>query len=209
MCRRAFLESETGAEIEDRQAERFDLTAWLQHEGLTGVVSPVEWQTLRSPIGQLPPDVAVIASWQSEALVALGWALGLSETMPPYQTAASPGPLLQIVPSPWEETRGWMNHARLRDETTIVMERERAELWDWRGQTNEVNAEIQDVATEGHSAGLLPAPVTGDFAVDGSPYRDLPPADRETAAMVAEQRLRALNWLCGYGDSWDDVPLDV
>ena len=23
------------------------------------------------------------------------------------------------------------------------------------------------------------------------------------------QRLRALNWLCGFGSSWDDVPLDI
>jgi hypothetical protein len=26
---------------------------------------------------------------------------------------------------------------------------------------------------------------------------------------ITGQRLHALNWLCGFGSSWDDVPLDI
>jgi hypothetical protein len=26
---------------------------------------------------------------------------------------------------------------------------------------------------------------------------------------LAEDRHRALNWLCGYAERWDDVPLDT
>jgi hypothetical protein len=221
VCRRAFLESgEDTAALDERQAERFDLAAWLQHEGLAGAVSPNEWETIQTPVGRLGADVAACLSWQSEAFVALAWALGLLDSMPGYPTTAEPGPLFELIPSPWDESRGFTSQARLRDETTIARERERAELWAWRAEMDEILASgdattvdetiaaIGEVAREAHRAGLLPAPVARDFAVSESSYRELPGATRADAVSVTEHRLRALNWVCGFGVSWDDVPLD-
>ena len=221
VCRRAFLESEvSGNAADERQADRFDLMAWLQHERLIDAVSPNELELLQAPIGRLDGDGAALASWQSEALVALAWALGLLDHMPAYHTMAEPGPLFARVPSPWDDTGAFAAHGRLRDEMEVAQERERAELWEWRAQMEEIAvgaesravAEIIDaigeVAREAYTAGLLREPVADDFAVDEMAYRDLSPASREHAAIVAGQRLRALNWLCGFGTSWDDVPLD-
>ena len=61
---------------------------------------------------------------------------------------------------------------------------------------------------EATEAGLL----TGDgndFLVDGRPYSSV---NAETKALIAEislQRLHALNWVAGFGTTWDDVPLDL
>jgi hypothetical protein len=31
----------------------------------------------------------------------------------------------------------------------------------------------------------------------------------EYAAAIEFERLRAFNWVCGYGQTWDDVPLEI
>jgi hypothetical protein len=40
-------------------------------------------------------------------------------------------------------------------------------------------------------------------------YRHLSPEQHAQAHSIAVERHHALNWLCGNGSSWDDVPLDT
>ena len=40
-------------------------------------------------------------------------------------------------------------------------------------------------------------------------YRHLAPEQHAEAHSLAVERHHALNWLCGAGESWDDVPLDT
>jgi hypothetical protein len=52
--------------------------------------------------------------------------------------------------------------------------------------------------------------VEGDFATDaGIPYSRLDPDHRADIAWLAELRLRTLNWVCGYGSSWESAPLYI
>ena len=67
---------------------------------------------------------------------------------------------------------------------------------------------IQEVAAEAAAAGLLGAP-GGDFVIGGRDLSSFNDDDLSKLAATTEERLRALNWLCGFGASWDDVPLDV
>ena len=60
-----------------------------------------------------------------------------------------------------------------------------------------------------HEQGLLPLPLRGDFPAFGTVYRELSPELRKEAESIAWERHRALNWLCGLGRSWDDVPSDT
>jgi len=72
-----------------------------------------------------------------------------------------------------------------------------------------LNAAIRDVAAEGHVLGLLSKPRHNDFPARGRAYRRLAADAVADLGAVAEERLRALNWLCGFGPDWDDVPLDI
>lgn len=221
VCRRAFLESRPADADGDPEAEQFDLAAWLREEGLDAQVTSQERHLLDVPIGRLDPDKAADASWQSEALAALGWALGLLDRLPAPDVLVDPTPLLAAIPAPWEKTVPFRQQASLRDEETVATERERAELWHWRAETAyalldspvperaELRAAVAEVAGEAHRAGLLPALVGGDFPVQGTPFASLRSEALAEVGLAAEQRLRALNWLCGFGTAWDDVPLDV
>lgn len=221
LCRRAFLETD-GDKLaaDDPEGDRFDLAAWLHAEGLDAAATPTERRLLHARVGRLAAEETSEASWRTEALIALGWALHLLDAVPPYDAVADPTVVLAAVPSPWDATAGWRRDVRLRPEAAIAAERERAELWSWRARTADLaliapdaervslNAAIRDVAHEGHILGLLPAPLRNDFPARGRPYRSLTADEVGDLGAVAEERLRALNWLCGFGTTWDDVPLD-
>jgi hypothetical protein len=61
----------------------------------------------------------------------------------------------------------------------------------------------------GFEEGVLPAPTRGDFGAFGRVYRQLTPEQYAEARSIAVERHHALNWLCGEGRGWDDVPLDT
>jgi hypothetical protein len=65
------------------------------------------------------------------------------------------------------------------------------------------------VTREATESGLLTGTYDGDFVVAGRPFLALPAEQRDTIALIAVQRHHGLNWLCGFGHSWDAVPLDL
>ncbi len=220
LCHRVFLELDAeqmdGSESDE---DRFDLLAWLHDEDLSDHLSAEEHTIFRAPVGSLDPGDTLTATWSAEALAPLCWALGLVPTLPDPDRPANVEASLDLLCSPNSATRSWRENAAIRDEDAIAEAREAAELWAWRAtvqemldtvaleERDELLAAIRDTAHEGASSGLLPPPIDDDFPVLGGPYATAD--DHETLAIIAEWRLRALNWLCGFGDSWDTVPLDV
>jgi hypothetical protein len=223
LCRRAFLEALPNSfELDDDpEAEQFDLATWLTEHGLDGELTADERRLLVAPVGRLPGDETRAATWNAEALIALGWASGLLASLPDPIDLVDPAPVLQVVPAPWDDPRRWIAEAALRSEESIAFERERAEVWLWRAEIEEerrrlrgraraeLEADVGDVVGECVEAGLLPAGTRADFPVAGRPFFQIDPDQIDVIAGVAGVRLHALNWLCGFGSSWDDVPLDV
>jgi hypothetical protein len=172
---------------------------------------------LRVALERLPDagdDPAVVdAVWRGEALGTLLWALQLAE-LPAYDTPFDAGTVLD---APTEE-------AALRDEEEIELERESARLWHWRARTTGLQAAgalelparyatfdqlVAATAMRGFEQGVLPPPMRGDFGAYGKVYRHLAPEQHAEAHSIAVERQHALNWLCGEGETWDDVPLDT
>lgn len=166
----------------------------------------------RVPREGADPEV-VDAVWRGEALGTLLWALQLAE-LPAYDTPFDPG---LVVGATVEE-------ARLREEDEIELECESARLWHWRARTTELQATgvvelperfasfdqlIAATAMRGYEQGVLPPPARGDFRAYGKVYRHLAPEQHAEAHSIAVERHHALNWLCGRGSRWDDVPLDT
>ncbi len=55
--------------------------------------------------------------------------------------------------------------------------------------------------------GLIPV-ADGDLTDDnGVPFYRLSEEQQDDVAWLAELRLRALNWACGFGESWETAPL--
>lgn len=151
--------------------------------------------------------------WQAEGLGTLLWALGRLE-LPPYDLAFDHDRLLATA----------LGGATLRSTAEIEHARQTARLWLWRARTSSLQEGggvtlperwqsfdqlIAATAMRAHEQGLLPRPLRGDFPAFGTVYRELSPEERAEAESIAWERQRALNWLCGLGSSWDEVPADT
>ncbi len=172
-------------------------------------------EELRTALARMPStDPAVVDGvWRGEALGTLLWALQLVE-LPPYDHPFESGEVAAADPGKGE----------LRDGEEVALERETARLWHWRARTTELQAGgelelperyrtfdqlIAATAMRGHSQGLLPEPMRGDFRAYGKVYRHLTDDQHAEALSIAVERHQALNWLAGEGATWDDVPLDT
>jgi hypothetical protein len=170
---------------------------------------------LRAALAKLPSDdpAVVDAVWRGEALGTLLWGLQLLE-LPAYD---QPFEAEQVAAVELDE-------ADLRDAEELELERDSARLWHWRARTTSLQAAgalelperyatfdqlIAATAMRGYEQGVLPAPMRGDFRAYGKVYRHLSPEQHAEAHSIAVERHHALNWLCGAGETWDDVPLDT
>jgi hypothetical protein len=162
----------------------------------------------RLPEGADDPEV-VDAVWAGEALGTLLWALQLAE-LPPYDTPFTADALGADLAT-----------AALRPADDVEAERETARLWHWRARTAELDPRdlpqpyasvdqlVASAAMRGYERGVLPQPLRGDFRAFGKIYRHLSPEEHAEAHALAAERNHALNWLCGEGSTWEDVPLDT
>lgn len=220
LVRRLSIEAlASGGKDDGLAGEAFDVRAWLQTERLWSGLEPSETAFLDRPLGELTDDEMATIAWQAEGLASLGWALGLADiaAVGDPNNAES---VLTRVPAPWDSAGPWIADATLRPEPDIARERDIAELIAWRLSiessrrlaTGQERADderaIAEVVREATSARLVES-VDGDFRVAGEPISRLGDEAVERLAALAEERLRALNWVCGFGDSWDQVPLDV
>jgi hypothetical protein len=201
-------------------AEAFDEREWLRDQGLALELTPREAALLDSPVGSIAPEATIEISWQGEALVVLGWAIGAVD-MPPVESISDPRPVIEIVPRPWDAIHNWLRNPAIVSESDVVRRREVAEIWHWRATTEvlrrsgslaesqDYEEAIRDVAAEALDAGIVATLLEGDFSVHSGSIKDLSGDDIEELVAITGQRLHALNWLCGFGNCWDDVPLDV
>jgi hypothetical protein len=220
IMRRLTLENAPPDSDGDSLADAFDEREWFRDQHLASQLTAREAAILDSPLGCLAPEVIVEVSWQGEALVALAWAIGASD-LPPVDTTSDPRTILELVPRPWDAIKAWISDPKFVSESDAVRQRELVEIWHWRATTEllrreafpaerlDYEAAIAEVVAEARTAGLLPALRDGDFPVRGRSIKEIPNTEVDQLVALTGQRLRALNWTCGFGKSWDDVPLDV
>jgi hypothetical protein len=220
VLRRLALENAPPDDAVDRLGDAFDEREWLRDQGLGDELTLREAALLGAPLGTLTPEAIAEASWQGEALIALAWAIAALD-MPPVGATSDLRPILDVLPRPWDAVRSWISDRALVSDFEAAREREVAEIWHWRATSEllrragsaageqDYESAIREVASEALAAGIVPALSDGDFEARDRSVRDLSDIEVDELIAVTGQRLRALNWLCGFGASWDHVPFDV
>ncbi len=168
----------------DVAGESFDLREWIVAEQLTDLLTTREARIFQTPVGEIPQEDCLDISWQSEALAALLWSIGVRELLAlGFQIELAT--LLENVPHPWDRVSGWAEQAQLRPESGIAHERERADLWYWRlgaeierrlapsSDRTAYEQAIREVVTEAAVAGHHVDAKRGDFDVSGRLVRDI------------------------------------
>jgi hypothetical protein len=221
LANRLGLEAQTEYSTEDLEA-RFDLIAWLVEARAIDELSSFERGVLEARLGYLSESERDRLIFSFESALPLAWSLGLIEQSPSAPTPVEGGDLLPAIPEPGQDVAAFRQQGTSVTEEEAAGERELAEIWYWRlsverDRRDEAKSGVQDLSDvifetvdEVIEAGyeLVPA-ADGDFAINGTSVRDLRPDQIDFALLIAEARLHALNWLCGYGVNWDDVPLEI
>jgi hypothetical protein len=208
-------------DIEQLERSAWDITNWIENEGLNRHQSRIE----RCLINKLPgtwkhTDIASTA-WRTDALGSLLWALSYFEELPPYDMKFNRKMVLDTT-GILSLSDDFAQCAMLRPLIQLRHARAVAELWHWRSRTRHLqNGKSRDVATS-ISAGIIqeaaenayierniPRPIEGDFPAFGKPYGALTPKEHSRMASIAYERHFAFNWLCGYSLDWDTTPTDT
>ena len=168
------------------------------------------------------------ASWRTEAVHVLAWALRAQSKMLPYDRQAS----LKKHTIGAVDPADFVRKARLRARKEIEAARELAEFWHWRSRTRQLHeggsalqpsarmrAEgietYDDIARAAVRAarkrGELKTTRNDDFKALGKAYRDLTDDEWSDVRSITVERHFALNWLCGMAprNRWDDTPTDT
>jgi hypothetical protein len=147
----------------------------------------------------------------------LAWATALYEDVPPLRLMTiDNNDLSERIPFPNEQIGPFLDQLLLQDEDAIAVERERAEIWNWRLAIEEIRrrdagaerAEIDDAIREVVLESAISFAFTEidaeDFLVEGIAIRKLEDEYLESLVVSSEERLRAFNWLCGLTE-WDHI----
>lgn len=208
------LERAEGGDPFDLETERFDLSAWARTE-LGSWLTDDELRVLNTANGEFTDEDADLCEDAIVGGVAVIWALGVvkADQLPWDQADELEAQLLAWAPKPWGNVRPLVKNARVRSDEDLAFERERWELWYWRSGFDDVpdaedRAAIAEAAGEAQEVGLI-AMQAGDFLVDERTYGELDPLEQEAVGAMAYARLRALNWVCGLGETWETTPLLV
>lgn len=209
VARRGMLEVDTDRDAFDVETDRFDLSTWARTE-LQNWITDGELRLLNASVGELSDDDLAICDDALVGATAVAWAIRAvgAERLPlPHRDDVNER-ALAWAPQPWEKVRSVQSRARLRSDEDLAAERERWELWYWRATEGDDDADaLAEVVAELRDTGLIPI-VDDDFADDsGAPFAHMSAEERDDVLWLAELRLRALNWACGLGETWESAPL--
>lgn len=209
IARRGMLDIEEGRDLFDLETDRFDLSTWARTE-LQNWISERDVALLGRPVGELGDDDIARCEDALVGASSIAWALRVAslDHLSVPQDGLAEEQVLAWAPQPWLKVRPLQGRVRLRSDEDLAHERERWELWYWRANdASDAPDSLPEVVAEVRETGIIPI-VSDDFATDdGRPFNDLGAEEQDHLAWLSELRLRTLNWVCGFGQSWESAPL--
>lgn len=209
VARRGILEVDSERDEFDLETDRFDLSTWARTE-LQNWISDDELRILNASVGDLSDNDLSTCDDALVSATAIVWAIRALDAahLPLPEDEALNEATLRWAPEPWNKVRALQSKARLRTDDELAAERERWELWYWRSTDGVEDPDaVSDVVEEVRESGLI-AIADGDFANDaGTPFTRLSAEEMDDAAWLSGLRLKTLNWVCGFGESWESAPL--
>jgi hypothetical protein len=196
--------------------ERRSWQRWLETQGVMPIATEIEEAVLTART--LSNDALDTCERAGDSLPALAWAVALVDDIPLVEPESDRAGLIERIPVPDERIEPFLDQLLLRDENEIAVERERAEIWNWRLTSEEIRRQskganrddveeaIREVVLESAISFAISEVDTEDFLVDSVPVRALDNDLLGALIVTSEERLRAFNWLCGLTE-WDAIHL--
>lgn len=190
---------------------------WLQNQGVLEIATEAEQRFLNAKaLAEADLDRSRSAF---DAIWALGWCVHLHD-QPGFALSDKPmNELVGNLPTPGGSMEPFLDDVLIRIEDEIAIERERAEVWNWRlgaeimvrsrkGRSrDELREAITEVVLECSVSEAFPDVDGSDFLVDEVRVVDVDDELLEVLMVASDEHLRALNWVCGLTD-WESIQID-
>jgi hypothetical protein len=209
---RGFLEQD--AANREAEALRLRIRSWLTFVGAATEAEPQEHALLQAPLGTLLPQQAGEASWRSEGLAMLAWALGLSE-LPGYDEFVDPKAVADAVGYLRDEAKASLASATLRPAEEINQCAAQMFALHWRLRNFGLKPEAMDFQQFARDAWFGPLDVTrlrfidGDLAIGDLSISEADEEDFQMCIETTMERHQAANWLAGQQDLYSEVTTDT
>ena len=177
----------------DEQKYR-ELTLWIKKNKLDSEQSNFEREIFAKPVGTWKQPLCVHLSWRNQALGVLLWSINQIDKFPKYDEGFYLQNNIGFLPL-FKPVNKFISESSKRDVAEIRIQRDVAENW-------------KSICRQAQ----LKRPLPGDqhkFNAYGKPFKKLSSSERQTIGSTSQERLYALNWLCGFSKDWDEVPTDT
>jgi hypothetical protein len=190
------------------------VVSWLGSIGVTGEMEPAETTLLSTPVGKLDRKTRLNATWQSEGMVVLGWALNCTEL-----------PLVHIECEP-SDTANAMGFLDDRQNTPLhrPVLRDCSEIESWADIYLTLHWRLRQFSLEPSPMDFV-AYVSActwaslrldhlevldrDLAIDGVRIDKVANATYRRTLSIAQERHQAFNWLLGFEPLYSEVTTDT
>jgi uncharacterized protein DUF4272 len=193
---------------------RKDVRQWLSDIGVAAEMEEREAAMLSTPLGKLDRQAAIDASWSSEGLVVLGWALGRAPLPAFYAECDSPE-VANALGFLAEKEDTVLKDARLRDQADVSSAEETYLTLHWRLRQFSLDSKPMDFAEYVARCNWGPLRLDdvplcdGDLAVDGVRIDRVPDDIFHQTVSIVQERHRAFNWLMGWDSVYSQVTTDT
>lgn len=205
---------EADAEKPGAEELRRSVVAWLDRIGAADELEPAEHTLLFTPLGKLDREARINASWQSEGMVVLAWALHCAQ-LPRVHSQCEPSDVAHEIGFLDERRSTPLHSPRLRAASEIE---EWANIYltlHWRLRQFSEQPGSLDFVT--YVAGCTWGPlrldgleiIDRDFAVDGVRIDKLEYPRFRQSLSITQERHRAFNWLLGLEPIYSQVTTDT
>jgi hypothetical protein len=204
MAYRAFLESCD----DDSQSRHEELREWLDYVKLWDEFEDSERAFVVAPLGTPAQQDIVDATWRSEGLVVLAWALGMCE-LPPHDDMADAAEIAHCIDFLSDDPDLRRIKPRSFEALEAFASRQLGLHWRLREfGANPVAIDLVALAKDCWFGGMNTEGVTilqRDLAIAGIPIAEAHTDDIGRCYSIAFERHQAINWLHG----WDSVYSEV
>lgn len=198
-------------EQEPAEALLSQTRTWLEKYALTSELEDWERELIDAPFKKLPRQKQVNATWMSEGLVILSWALNCYDKLPAHDEAVDPKEVTNSIGFLTDEIADILERPQLRGITELNACANQLLGLHWRLRDFGLQARKMDFKSFARDCWFGPmniegvALAEGDLSIKGTTIFKADKSDVGLCQGIAMERHQAINWLRGYGAVYSDV----
>lgn len=193
---------------------RLKVVGWLMRVGASEELEANEAALLATPLGKLDRKATLNATWLSEGMVVLAWALYCAD-LPPFHSECNPSEVANAMGFLEDRENTAAQSPRLRDSTEIQSWAETYLTLHWRLRQFSQKPERIDFVKYVSACAWGPLrlehlEISGDdLAINGERIEKVAPDGFRRTLSITQERHQAFNWLLGFERVYSQVTTDT